>query len=172
MHFVRKLIDRSIEGFACIMLASMLFVSSWQIVSRYFLAHPITFSEEFLRFSLIWLALIGIAYVNGKSEHITLDLGQNISLSTQRMLARFSHLMLIIFAITIMIDGGCRAVALAANQTSPELGISMAWVYLALPVSGVLCVIYSTFNLFGICEECREHVPTPLQKRTGDNHAV
>ena len=171
MNLIRKLLDRSIECFACLMLATMLFVSSWQIVSRYLLSNPITFSEEFLRYALIWLALIGLAYANGKSDHISLELTPQLSPAGQRHLAGFGQLMLMLFALAVMIGGGSRAVALAADQVSPVLGISMAWVYLALPVSGVLCVIYSVLNLLGVHEESAELAPSLLELQ-GENHAA
>lgn len=33
------------------------------------------------------------------------------------------------------------------DQISPSLGISMGYVYLAIPVSGILIIIYSLINL-------------------------
>jgi TRAP-type C4-dicarboxylate transport system permease small subunit len=49
------------------------------------------------------------------------------------------------FACLILIWGGAQLVkaTLATNQYSPALGIKMGYVYLILPISGVLMTIYS-----------------------------
>lgn len=144
---LRKMLDRAIEAFACLAIATMLFVSVWQIVSRYVFRDPIIFSEEFLRYALIWMAVVGIAYGVGKSEHIALDLLKDVPRKTQLMLALFTQVTFILFAGFIMVAGGAKAVAVAFNQVSPVLGISMGHVYLAMPVGGALSVVYSLLNI-------------------------
>lgn len=144
---IRKLMDRAIEVFACLVMAVMLFVSVWQIVSRYVFQNPIIFSEEFLRYALIWMAVIGIAYGIGKSEHIALDFIKDVPPRTRLMLALFTQIAFILFAASVMVTGGAKAVSVAMNQVSPVLGISMGNIYLALPVGGVLSVAYSLLNI-------------------------
>ena len=171
MNQIRNLLDRIIEAWACLMMAVMLFVSSWQIVSRYVFRDPITFSEEFLRYALVWLSLVGLAYANGKGAHIALDLMRDLPAATRRRLDLFAQLMLILFAAAVMIGGGSHAMSLAAAQVSPVLGISMAWVYLALPVSGVLTIVYSAFNILSMFAVANESV-MPVAVIQGENHAA
>ena len=40
----------------------------WQIITRYFSASPSSFSDELARYLMIWLGLIGSAYVSGKKN--------------------------------------------------------------------------------------------------------
>ncbi|HIE1562285.1 TPA: TRAP transporter small permease, partial [Enterococcus faecium] len=42
---------------------------------------------------------------------------------------------------------GWNAVTLTMGQISPSLSIPMGYVYLSVPVSGVLIIIYSLINL-------------------------
>lgn len=174
MDTVRKLLDRCIEAFACLAFASMLFVSAWQIVSRYVFHDPIIFSEEFLRYGLIWLSLVGLAYASGKSAHISLDLLKDLPETTQKGLALFAQIMLMLFALTVMIGGGTRATQLAAPQLSPVLGISMAWIYLALPVSGALTILYGLLNIFApVAPTDTSGVDTVRDDQpAGERHAV
>lgn len=150
---LRKLMDRAIEVFACLVMAVMLFVSVWQIVSRYVFQNPIIFSEEFLRYALIWMAVIGIAYGIGKSEHIALDFIKDVPPKTQLMLALFTQIAFILFAACVMVAGGIQAVNVALSQVSPVLEVSMGTIYLALPVGGVLSVIYSLMNMADLLTE-------------------
>ncbi len=170
MNRIRSLLDRIIEAWACLMIAVMLFVSSWQIVSRYVFRDPITFSEEFRRYALIWLSLVGLAYANGKGAHIALDLLKDLPAATRRRLEIFAQLMLVLFAAAVMIVGGSRAMSLAAVQVSPVLGISMAWVYLALPVSGVLTIAYSVLNILAVPAASEAAAPAELIQ--GERHAA
>ena len=46
-----------------------------------------------------------------------------------------------------MVQGGANAVSIALYQISPALGIPMGLVYLSLPVSGVMIILYSILNI-------------------------
>lgn len=73
MKHVKKSIDRVIEFLTCTLFLIMIAVASWQVLSRFILKNPSTFTEELLRYSLIWLAMLATAYVVGKSEHIAIS---------------------------------------------------------------------------------------------------
>ncbi len=169
---LRKMLDKAIEAFACLAMATMLFVSVWQIVSRYVFKDPIIFSEEFLRYALIWMAVVGIAYGIGKSEHIALDLIKNVPPKTQLMLALFTQATFILFAGFIMVAGGAKAVSVAFNQVSPVLGISMGNVYLALPIGGVLSVVYSLLNIADLLVGAHQPQHSHVGIETGEMNAI
>ena len=44
-----------------------------QVFSRYVLNTSFAFTEELARFSLIWLSILGAAYLNAKREHLSMD---------------------------------------------------------------------------------------------------
>ncbi len=148
MKIIRKWLDKAIEAFACIVMSMMVFVACWQVVSRYVFNDPSTFSEELLRFSLVWLSTIGLAYVAGKTEHISLTLFLD---KFPRNLVKYWNMLIqvifILFAIYIMIIGGWKVSSNAMYQVSPVLQLSMGKVYYALPLSGVLIIIYSVMNI-------------------------
>ncbi|PWC13911.1 TRAP transporter small permease [Brenneria corticis] len=163
MNIIRKWLDKIIEVFGCCLIIVMVAIACWQVVSRYIFNAPSTFSEEFLRFSLVWLSVIGVAYVAGKHEHISLTLlldkcpkkltvGWNIVI----------QVVFILFAIYIMIIGGWRVSATAMMQISPSLQVSMGKVYYALPLSGVLTIIYCLLNIVDMLRG------TPPGKRAAD----
>jgi TRAP-type C4-dicarboxylate transport system permease small subunit len=72
MNSIKKVADRIIEFVTCSLFIIMIVVASWQVISRYILNSPSTVTEEFLRFSLIWLAMLASAYVVGKNTHIAI----------------------------------------------------------------------------------------------------
>ena len=43
---------------------------TWQIFTRWILKNPSTFTDEFLRYVLIWASMLGSAYCFYKDEHL------------------------------------------------------------------------------------------------------
>ena len=72
MSGLKKILDKCIEKFIVIILTVMVFVALWQVASRYVFNSPSTISEELLRYCLIWLAMLGSAYMFGLREHISM----------------------------------------------------------------------------------------------------
>ncbi|HHC6514030.1 TPA: TRAP transporter small permease [Vibrio parahaemolyticus] len=148
MKFIRKWLDKIIETFACVTMTMMVLVACWQVISRYVFNSPSTFSEELLRFSLVWLSTAGLAYVAGKTEHISLTLFLD---KFPRSLVKYWNMLIqvvfILFAVYIMIIGGWKVSQNAMMQVSPVLQLSMGKVYYALPLSGVLIIVYSVMNI-------------------------
>ena len=148
MQTLRKTLDRILETFCCLMLLMMVIVVCWQVISRYALDTPSTFTEELLRFSLVWISMLGMAYVSGKQEHISLTLF--IDKAPPRLLHWWMLILQVffgVFAVYILILGGQHISSISAEQFSPALNISMSYVYYALPLGGVLIIIYSMLNI-------------------------
>lgn len=148
MKTIRMLLDRLLETLTCLMLAIMVFTVCWQVISRYVLGTPSTFTEELLRFALVWLAMFGMAYVSGKRQHISL------TLFIDKASPKLRHVWMLIlqvcfglFAIYILIFGGLQISSISMEQFSPALNISMGHVYYALPIGGTLIIIYSVLNI-------------------------
>ena len=53
-------------------------VMSWQVLTRYFLGIPATWAEELCRYLFIWTSFVGSAYAVWMSEHIEIDLIDNV----------------------------------------------------------------------------------------------
>ncbi|MGL4654192.1 TRAP transporter small permease [Cetobacterium sp.] len=145
---MRKILDKILESVAVLLITAMIFVSSWQVLSRYVFKAPSTFTEEFLRFSLIWLSMLGIAYVFGKKQHISIDfLKKKFSPKERVLLEMIIVIIFTLFSVVIMLVGGWNAVLMSIKQISPALKIPMAYVYLSLPVSGAFILLYSILNI-------------------------
>lgn len=145
---MRKVLDRVLEILACLIFTIMVLVCLYQILSRYVLKSPSTFSEEFLRFSIIWISMLGIAYAFGKGSHLAITfMKDKLNIKEGAVVEIVFHIIFIIFAFFIMVQGGANAVSIALYQISPALGIPMGFVYLSLPVSGVIIILYSILNI-------------------------
>lgn len=147
LNLIRKLLDRIVVTVCSIWLLAMVVMTCWQIVSRYLLGVPSTYSEEFLRFSLVWVSMLTMAYVAGLRRHVRFTLfSDRASEHLQRYWQTFIQLAFLAFAIFILIQGGYHASSITMNQISPSLRLPMGYVYLALPVAGGVLAVYSLLN--------------------------
>lgn len=154
MKSIKKRMDRFIMAFCILLLIFMVFVGLWQVFTRYVLASPSTVSEEVLRFSLIWVSLIGGAYAFGQKKHIAiLFIVKKFPPAIKKVVKMIVECLIILFSVVIMIGGGFRAVLLTIEQTSAALGLSMSVVYFALPLSGLMITGYSLIHLIEIYHE-------------------
>lgn len=123
----------------------------WQVLSRYLVGKPSSFTEEFARFAMIWLVVLGAAYLNGKQSHLSMDYLLN-KLSPDALHKRLKIIegLMLIFAFVVMIIGGGYLVytTLYLGQESPAMHIPLGYVYSIVPISGVLIVLFSLYNIF------------------------
>ncbi|WP_447928241.1 TRAP transporter small permease [Vreelandella sp. EE27] len=144
---IHAAIDLSLKFLCCLLFISMVGVASWQVIARYAFNNPSTISEALLRFSLVWLSMLAIAYVVGQREHVSL------TLLTGKLTGRWKkcsdllmEILFILFAAIVLIYGGLQAANNSMSQIYPLLGIPKGYLYLSLPVSGTLIIIYCLNN--------------------------
>ncbi|MBP1048467.1 TRAP transporter small permease [Enterococcus sp. BWM-S5] len=148
MKAVRSALDKALEIFGSVLLAIMILVVLYQVFTRTVLNSPNTVTEELVRFGLVWLSMLASAYVVGKRSHLAVTmLSDNLSGKNKRLLEIVVQVLFLVFAAVIMVFGGWKAVTVTMGQISPSLSIPMGYVYLAVPVSGVIMFIYSLLNL-------------------------
>ena len=67
-------LDKVVSGLLVILMALMVFNVTWQVLSRYVVQNPSSFTDELSRYMLIWVGMLGAAYVAGKNEHLAIDI--------------------------------------------------------------------------------------------------
>ncbi len=142
-------LDTIFRWVLALLIVMMVAAVCWQIVSRYFLNDPSQWTEELARFLLIWIGMLGAAYAYHLKMHLGLDIvQQKLSSAGRRYHRRYVHCVVILFAVVVMIAGGIKFVMLTYDlkQVSAALGWPMHLVYLCLPVSGVMLVVYALLD--------------------------
>ena len=128
------------------LMAIMVVDVTWQVASRFAFRSPSSFTEELAGFLLIWIGLLGAAYGVRTRAHLGIDiLVEQLRGGWRRGAEIAAHLLVLLFALTTMVGGGIWLVRLAfqLDQVSAAIGIRMGFVYLALPISGTLVVLFS-----------------------------
>ena len=145
---MRKIIDKGLELSLIFLMAFLVVDVLWQVLSRYILVSPSSVTDELAGYLLIWVGLLGAAYVSGKNEHLAIDLLlQHIRPSRRKLLRLF--IFLIVF---LLIVGGTWLVytRFHLGVTSASLEINLGYVYLALPLGGLLTAYYAIDNTIAL----------------------
>ncbi len=143
--------DQLLKGLLILIVSTMVLNVLWQVATRFLLGSPSSWTEELARFLLIWLGLFGGSYAYRTHAHIGIDiLTRKLRGTSQAIVTNLALVVVVLFALVVMVYGGSQLVllTLALKQTSASLGIPVGYVYLALPVSGLMIAIYSLAQLF------------------------
>jgi TRAP-type C4-dicarboxylate transport system permease small subunit len=155
MHLKEK-IDTFISSALAFLMGAMVLNVLWQVLSRYILSSPSSFSDELARFLLIWIGTLGAAYVAGLEKHLAIDILPNaLHGPKKRMLNLVIHGLIGLFGLVAMGIGGLNLVWLShqLGQVSPALGLHLSVVYAVIPFSGFLIVFYSAFLSLNILKK-------------------
>lgn len=145
LKVLRTLIDRLLEAALVLSFTVLAVCVIWQVVSRYFIGNPATFTEETSRFAVIWLSLLGTAYACGRLEHLAYDvLATRLSGPALLNHMRAIALIILLFSAAVFVYGGLKLVlrAFQVEQLSATLEVPMGYVYACIPIAGVCIVFY------------------------------
>lgn len=125
---------KATEGLAAIILALLVMVNLLAVTFRYGLNEPLVWTEETLRYLMVWVAMAGAAAALLRDEHMAVDLPGLFAGPRVRRLARAVTLLFVLaFALVVLWFAAPMAERNAA-QVSPAARIPMVWPYLALVV--------------------------------------
>ncbi|SFU15247.1 TRAP-type C4-dicarboxylate transport system, small permease component [Algoriphagus locisalis] len=143
-------LDKWIAHFLVVLMALMVLNVTWQVVSRYVFQSPSSFTDELSRYMLIWVGMLGAAYVAGKNEHLAIDiLLTKLEEKAQDKLMILINCCILIFAVVVMFIGGSNLVYLTfiLEQKSAVLQIPLAYIYGIIPFSGLLVIYYQVVSI-------------------------
>ncbi len=141
MERFEKGLDAVMRFLMALAMAALVCGGTWQIFSRWILGNPSTFTDEFLRYVLIWASMIGSAYCFYRDEHLALDLvTDRVNGKAKTILTVFIEIMIIFFVVYVFVLGGSQLVMNATNASS-VMRIPFRYLYAVLPISGVFIVV-------------------------------
>ncbi|MCP5520240.1 MAG: TRAP transporter small permease [Verrucomicrobiales bacterium] len=116
-------------------------VTTLQVVSRYVLASPFSWTEEVATLVFGWLVFIGASLALKQNEHFVIEVGVDLLPPRARRIVRLLAMGLVMVAALILILFGMKLVLGSAYVKTAILGISKAWLYLSAPVGGLLLLL-------------------------------
>ena len=135
-------LKRLLEAVVVVLVLSFFVVVIAAVYNRYILNDSLVWTEEFVRFSLFWVVLLGAALVSYENGHLRIEAIHNyLPAPLSKAVGIFAHLMSIAFCCILF----ATSLELFRRTTgnSPALSFPMRWVYAAM-IFGGACIIVMT----------------------------
>lgn len=147
MEKLDKIIVKTLFWILALLMLVMVVVITAQVISRYVFGNPFTWSEELGRYTFVWMSFLGMAAGMKYGSHIALDvLEKKLNGVSQKTLVLFNNLLLTVFGV-LLTYSGFMLFEVGSRQTSPSLGLPMQFVYLVIPISGIILLYFVISNM-------------------------
>ena len=127
---VKNVMNKILSAASVVLLMFMTSLVLWQVFTRYVLGKPAAFTEELVKYSLMWTAFIGAAYAFFTRDHMSLTIIKDKLTGNKRKI------------------GGFKLAMSARAEYSALLGIPRTLVYAVSPVSGIFIVVAQIINIY------------------------
>ncbi|MDO4345164.1 MAG: TRAP transporter small permease [Eubacteriales bacterium] len=156
MKKLDKILTNVMRALMAAAMFSLVVGGFWQIFTRWILKNPSTFTEEFMRYMLIWASMLGSAYCFYKDQHLTLDLFKRKAKGTAAVVLNvFIEACIMFFVIYVFIYGGGR-MAMGATNYSAVMHLPFKVLYAILPISGCFIVLGRILKYAMMYEDAKE----------------
>ena len=149
MQWLQKISD-ALNKFAVVFLgialAVMTAVVFAQVVFRK-IGASLPWSEEFARYTMIFLTYIGASIGVKYKFHISVEAVVGILPKKLQDIAEVLIDILLMVTFYILIRYGIKVVGITLNQQSPAMKIKMGYMYSALVIGGIFMAIHTLNNL-------------------------
>lgn len=153
MNKVRNVINKGVEYVSVFLIVVMVLLVLWQVIARYILSSPSSFSEALTRYLFVWLVLVTSTYAFGCREHMRIEvLLSSMSERIRKYVNIGIEVVTIIFSACIMTFGGSVITRMQMVQTDSSLHIPMGVIYSIIPVCGVIIIFYCICNIMDECK--------------------
>jgi TRAP-type C4-dicarboxylate transport system permease small subunit len=146
MHKFTKSLTNILSIVLIGLMAIIVLDVTWQVFTRFILKDPSSFTEELAGFLLIWIGLLGASYAYYTKAHLGIDILTSKYTGIKKQIIEIViSVIVLLFALFILVIGGLNLVNITftLKQISPAMGIPMGYVYLVLPLTGILLIYYS-----------------------------
>jgi len=142
LAFERRLTDAVMAAAAACLAISVL-AGFWQVISRFLLSEPATWSEALIRTLLIWMAFLGLGGAFRAGALVAIDLCHRKTRGNLRLAVEWVILSASVFTLAVMVIQGWNMAQRVKFQNLAGLEVSIAWGYAAIPVG-------AAFAFFGV----------------------
>ena len=141
LDWVADILDFPVKHVSAFMTMLMSVIVILQVFFRYVIKGSLPWSEESARYLMIWLGFLGASRAFRQDRHIGMNvLVQSLPRTPKRIITfvmRLSAAGLLVFLAYL----GFSILPGVAPERTPALNISLAWIYLAIPVGMILSAV-------------------------------
>jgi TRAP-type C4-dicarboxylate transport system permease small subunit len=145
---MRNIFVRLDEILTAVLLVALVIIVALQVIFRYLLYQPMSWTEEAGRYVFIWICLLGAAVGVKHRKHFGIDVMlKKISPDYAKRLLIIIDGLGLIFCGVLTWTGGF-LVTVTMGQISPGINLPMSVPYLAVPIGGGLMTLYFLKHLW------------------------
>lgn len=149
MNKTKAVVNFLLSRIAAVLLITMTFLVIYQVFTRYVLQNPADFTEELVRYFLIWTGFVGAAYAFGTRQHMALlFVRDKFSIAGKKVTMVAVDVLVLVLALLVITIGGAQLAFAAVHELSALLGIPRGLVYAVAPISGVFIVLIQIINIW------------------------
>jgi len=129
-------------------ICTVMLVVAWlHVTRRYVFNSALSWSEEFLRFSIVWYALLSASILHKRAGHLGITIIRETFPPRVQAFLKRAVLYLATLTVALVTIFGTILVFSTWAQVTPALGISVSWPYAAIPVSFLLMTLYGVVHV-------------------------
>lgn len=135
------------EAAAAVLIGFIVCCNAAQIFFRYVLQTPLSWTDEAMRYAMVWVAFLAGSALVFRQEHMALNIIDSVrSRFIAWLLRAFVLIAIFGFAVLLIIYGWPLAMR-NARQLSPSAQIPLVYAYIAVPAGGILMALYAAWLL-------------------------
>lgn len=136
-----RFLTRTTETAATLILIVVTMLNLTQVIGRYAFSIGFGWTEEAMRYLMVWLMMLGSVACIYRAEHMALATLEGIVAPEKARYARSTlYTVSAVFCLFVLIYGWPLALR-NAGQVAPASGVPMIYPYLALPVGAFLMLV-------------------------------
>lgn len=124
------------------------FTVFFQVLSRFILKVPLSWTEELSRFALIWLTFIAASVALRENGHFAVEVVVHKLPPGKRKYYQAGIMALMLVYLSVMFYTGLELLPIAHMQESAALDVHMSYVYLAIPIGAALMIVNTLLRIF------------------------
>ena len=136
--------------FIAIIFGLVALLTIYQVFARYVLNSPLIWSESVVKYSMIWIVLLGTAIALRKGLLISVEVVLYLVPKNVKRIMDILIVLISMIFLSLLITFGFEIMGNLAHQTTGSLDIPVSWIYAALPVGGILGIINCVAVLFDL----------------------
>lgn len=147
---ITSILSRAIDLLTFVGYAVVLVVLFIQVVARYVFDYGIVWTDEFSRYTMVWLVMLCAASLVRDKAHIRVTFLETVlPVRFHKWIDLFMHLMIILFSVVVF-RYSLTTLSFATKAVSTNMRIPMTAVYSAFPVSMAVMFLNAVFNSLSI----------------------
>ena len=151
-----KIINKILGAILTVLVGAMVIVVVYHVAVK-IVSEPSDWTDEFLRYSIIWLTMLGAPYAYGQGKHLSINiLTNNFSERGKCIDKLVVEVLILILSVVVFIIGGVMVTMNAAGQYSASMHLPMQLYYVGVPIGGCLMVAYCIQHILGLVKELKE----------------